>query len=78
MSVRRATHAGTWYSADSKLCFCLFFFCFTFRKVYIYIESGHVQFIVFFSIERELSTELEGWLSKASNVKCPVKAVIAP
>lgn len=44
MSVRRASHAGTWYTSDKK----------------------------------ELSNKLEGWLSKASHVKCPVKAVIAP
>ena len=85
MSIRRAKHAGSWYTNDGGRTFNHEYFFFR-RWTYWYNCSPAGVFkifcCVFFShrqnVARKLNAKLEEWLSKVHPTCRPAKAIIAP
>lgn len=64
MSLRKASHAGSWYTDDRR--FSGFYFIFLNFNFILYLKAN------------KLNKELSDWLNKAQYTHGPAKAIISP
>ena len=63
MPMRKAYHAGSWYSSESEAL----------------LVVTNLDILLFFvPVESRLNGELDGWLRQATRSHAPARAIIAP
>ncbi len=76
MSIRKASHAGSWYSDSGNLETSLFL-CLNQRKKKD--KTSYLNCLSYLPfLAKELGRQLDGWLDAASFSHGPARAIIAP
>lgn len=69
MSVRKASHAGSWYSDSGNYGIFSLFLC---------LKNEMTLKIFVYQLAKELGRQLDGWLDAANFSHGPARAIIAP
>ena len=72
MSIRKASHAGSWYTNNGSL----FFFVSNNNNTKTYLIDSCAHCVHFEA--SELGNQLTGWLNQAKYCNGPAKAIISP